>query len=132
LSLKSTLMKLRYARHTKDLSQIVSFYTEIVGLTISGSFQDHDGYSGVFLNTPKSAWELEFTQSERKTDHKSDPDDALVFYSKTLAEWVELKERLKNFGIDLASCPNPYWNEHGLSFLDPDGFSVIIAKPKIS
>lgn len=123
-------MKLRYARHTNGLSKISEFYQNVLELKVSGSFQDHNGYSGVFLTTPKSAWELEFTQNSRKTEHFSDPDDALVFYSETNEEWSRKREHLSQLGIALIDNPNPYWNKNGLCFLDPDGFTVIIARPR--
>ena len=41
--------KLRVARPTDQLEEVVRFYSAGVGLEILGSFQDHDGFDGVML-----------------------------------------------------------------------------------
>jgi hypothetical protein len=38
---------LRVARPTDNFDQVVRFYTEGLGLTVLGSFQDHDGFDGI-------------------------------------------------------------------------------------
>lgn len=42
-------MRLRVARHTERLDEVVAFYRDGIGLTEIGRFRDHDGYDGVFL-----------------------------------------------------------------------------------
>lgn len=41
---------LRVARPTDHLEQVVRFYTEGLGLTVVGSFEDHEGFDGVILS----------------------------------------------------------------------------------
>jgi len=45
-------MKFRVARHTDSLENIVTFYTNILGLQVLGDFKDHDNYNGVYLGFP--------------------------------------------------------------------------------
>src|SRR5262249_51982168 len=42
-------MQVRFTRHTSRLPQLMRFYRDRLGLREIGSFQDDDGYDGVFL-----------------------------------------------------------------------------------
>ena len=54
-------MQLRIARHTERLDELVRFYRDGIGLTEIGSFYDHKGYDGVFLEVPGTGAHLELT-----------------------------------------------------------------------
>lgn len=45
-------MEFRKVRHTDQLAKIRAFYTEVIGLEVLFSFDEHNGYSGVFLGKP--------------------------------------------------------------------------------
>jgi hypothetical protein len=45
-------MKVRIARHTDRLDEVVAFYRDLIGLRQTGEFQGHDGYDGAFLEMP--------------------------------------------------------------------------------
>jgi catechol 2,3-dioxygenase-like lactoylglutathione lyase family enzyme len=124
-------MKLRIARHTEDLQKMISFYTEHIGLEVLGSFQDHDGYDGVFIGSKENDWHLEFTRSKEAPHHDSDEDDLLVFYSKNDKEYDAIIERLSTQSTPQFLPKNPYWKTNASCYLDPDGFRVIIAKSKV-
>jgi YycE-like N-terminal domain len=53
--------QVRVARPTDQLDQVVSFYTEGLGLPELLRFDDHDGYAGVMLGLPGADYHLEFT-----------------------------------------------------------------------
>ncbi len=120
-------MKLRVARHTRDLEKIIHFYVDIVGLNNLGSFTDHDGYNGVFLGTDGQDWHLEFTTSNEEPVHQPDEDDMLVLYCKTELEKQELLQRFSNAGIKGINAKNPYWSKNADTFLDPDRFRIVIS-----
>jgi hypothetical protein len=122
-------MKFRVARHTHHLEPIIQFYTTVVGLEILGSFQNHEGYDGVFLGHPDENWHLEFTVSWQQPLHRPDEDDLLVFYPKGKAEFEAIHNRIQQMNIRLSTPQNPYWKKRGIMVLDPDGFGVIIAQP---
>ena len=124
-------MQLRIARDTNKIEEIKIFYTIILNLEILGEFQKHDGYDGVFIGKPTFDWHLEFTTTHEDVDHQFDEDDCLVFYPATQQEYDEIIERLELHQIELIKSKNPYWNENGISFLDPDGFVVIVSPLKI-
>lgn len=123
-------MTLRVARHTDDLERIKSFYIDILGFEVLGSFENHDSYDGIFIGKADSDWHLEFTQSDQKAKHISDEDDILVFYPKTISEYNLLINNLKEHNISSITSKNTYWNTNGKMFLDPDGFRIIISNLK--
>jgi catechol 2,3-dioxygenase-like lactoylglutathione lyase family enzyme len=123
-------MKFRVARHTDNLKEIIHFYNKFLGFAILGSFENHDNYNGVFLGLKNENWELEFTSSNEKPNHKTDEDDLIVFYTDTEDQFDEIISALRKENINPIKAKNSYWNRNGITVLDPDNFRVVIAKPR--
>lgn len=123
-------MTLRVARHTNNLKKIENFYINILGFERLGGFQNHNNYDGVFIGKPDSDWHFEFTQSETKANHKFDEDDIIVLYPDTITKYNRLLESLLENDIKKITAINPYWNENGQMFLDPDGYHIVISPLK--
>ena len=118
------------ARHTNDLQKIKSFYVDILGFELLGSFENHDNYDGIFIGKQNLGWHFEFTKSNEKANHISDEDDIIVLYPKTYLEYNRLIHIVEKNNIEIITSKNPYWNENGKMFLDPDGFRIIISNLK--
>lgn len=123
-------MNLRVARHTNDLQKIKSFYIDILGFELLGSFENHDKYDGIFIGKSNADWHFEFTKSDKEANHFSDADDIIVLYPKTIIEYNNLINSILNNNISTITSNNPYWNENGKMFLDPDDFRIIISNLK--
>ena len=123
-------MTFRFARHTNNLEQLKSFYTSVLGLELLGSFENHNGYDGIFLGKPNENWHLEFTKSNEVVSLNFNKDDILVFYPNSKLEYELIYEKLKHHSIKTIEAKNPYWNEHGIMFLDPDGYRIVISHLK--
>ncbi|WP_300564557.1 VOC family protein [Flavobacterium sp.] len=127
-------MHLRVARHTNDLEKIKSFYIDILGFELIGSFENHNNYDGIFIGKPNLDWHFEFTKSNEKANHISDEDDIIVLYPETISECNQLIDKLLNNNTSFIASKNPYWNDTEVSgakmFLDPDGFRIIISNLK--
>ncbi|HEX6461524.1 MAG TPA: VOC family protein [Thermoleophilaceae bacterium] len=111
------------ARHTERLDEVVGFYRDGLGLTEVGRFHDHAGYSGVFLEVPGTAAHLEFTTGGEHDAPRPHPESLLVLYLGDEAAVAEIAAKL---GAEPIAPANPYWAAHGLTFEDPDGFSVVL------
>jgi catechol 2,3-dioxygenase-like lactoylglutathione lyase family enzyme len=122
-------MKFRFARHTNQLEKLVDFYVQIMGLHQLGEFKDHAGYEGVFIGKSGADWHLEFTQTTEPAKHTFDEDDLLVFYLGSVA-YDHLTEQISRGEIVPVKAKNPYWEENGITLLDPDGFRIVISKIK--
>jgi hypothetical protein len=123
-------MTLRVARHTNDLKSIENFYVNILGFERLGGFQSHNNYDGVFIGKPNLDWHFEFTQSKDKANHTFDEDDIIVLYPETILEFNRLIINILNNTISIIASKNPYWNENGKIFVDPDGYRIIISSLK--
>lgn len=123
-------MRFRYARHSNDLNALRKFYTQVIGLDVIGSFENHNNYDGLFLGQKAKDWHLEFTVSSDKADHHPDPDDLLVFYLSSSEEIRAVLTNAKANNYEIVRPKNPYWQEHGHQLTDPDGFGVIITLSK--
>lgn len=116
-------MQLRVARHTQRLDELVRFYRDGLGLIEAGGFSDHDGYDGVFLEVPGTGAHLEFTAGGDDPGAVPHPESLLVFYLGDQAAVTAVAARL---GVEPVAAANPYWEEHGLTIPDPDGFRVVL------
>lgn len=123
-------MIFRYARHTNNLEALTFFYTEILGFTVLGSFENHDGYKGIFIGNPHENWHLEFTQTSEVVNHTFDEDDILVFYPKDKAVYAKLLHKLEKYSVSFIQPKNSYWTKNGKMFLDSDGYRIIISDLK--
>lgn len=123
-------MFLRIARHTNNLEKIEDFYVNILGFERLGGFQNHNNYDGVFIGKTGLDWHFEFTQSETKADHKFDEDDIIVLYPDTIRKYNMLLESLLENDIPRITAINPYWNENGQMFQDPDGYRIVVSPLK--
>lgn len=116
-------MQLRVARHTERLDELVRFYRDGLGLREVGGFHEHDGYDGVFLEVPSTGAHLELTAGGEHGAPAPHPESLLVFY---LGDEETVRAVSSRLAVDPVRAANPYWDEHGVTFEDPDGFRVVL------
>jgi catechol 2,3-dioxygenase-like lactoylglutathione lyase family enzyme len=118
---------LRVARPTDRLDQVVHFYTEGLGLQILYRFENHEGFDGVMVGIPGDAYHFEFTHQQGHTVGRAPSQDHLtVFYLPNQLEWQEAVARMKTAGYAPVKSYNPYWDNQGITFEDPDGYRVVL------
>jgi hypothetical protein len=116
-------MKLRVARHTDRLDEIVAFYRDCVGFPEIGRFQGHDGYDGVLLEIPGTCAHLEFTTGGGQHAADPHPESLLVLYVDGQEEFDAIADRLAEAAVSPA---NPYWQRNARAYTDPDGFQILL------
>jgi catechol 2,3-dioxygenase-like lactoylglutathione lyase family enzyme len=118
---------LRVARPTDDLAAVVAFYRDGLGLDVLAEFRDHDGFDGVMLGRRGAAYHLEFT---RRAGHPAGraptAENLLVFYLPEETAWRAAVDRLECAGHRPVAAVNPYWEKHGRTYEDPDGYRVVL------
>lgn len=124
-------MVLRVARHTNNLEIIENFYVNILGFEKLGGFQNHNNYNGSFIGKSELDWHFEFTQSDVKANHLFDEDDIIVLYPDTIKKYNNLLNNILDNNISIITAKNPYWNENGKMFLDPDGYRIVVSPLKV-
>jgi catechol 2,3-dioxygenase-like lactoylglutathione lyase family enzyme len=108
-----------------DLARSDEFYAGLLGLVPRGGFRDHDGYDGRFFALPGGG-ELELVAGPVDPAPGTE-EHLLVLYLRTLDEVRSIAATLTAAGVTAVTSPNPYWNRFGHTFLDPDGYRIVIA-----
>ena len=118
---------LRIARPTDHFEEVIRFYTEGLGLSVIGSFENHEGFDGVMLGTPGALHHLEFTQKRGHSAGRAPTqENLLVFYLQDRQEWLDANQRMSNAGYQSVPSFNPYWDRLGKTYEDPDGYRVVL------
>jgi ribosomal protein S18 acetylase RimI-like enzyme len=119
----------RVAHPVRDLNSSAAFYRDVLGLVPQGGFEGHDGYDGRFFALPGGG-QLELTTgpTERPTEpHPGTDEDLLVLYVDTPEAAQQAAAELESVGVPTVSPVNPYWDRWGRTFMDPDGYRVVVA-----
>jgi hypothetical protein len=118
---------LRIARPVSDLRRAAIMYCHGLNLTVLGSFVDHHGFDGVMLGMAGASYHFELTR------HRAHPiiprptaEDLAIFYLPSRREWSNTCSRMSRAGFVAASAFNPYWETHGRTFEDHDGYRVVL------
>jgi catechol 2,3-dioxygenase-like lactoylglutathione lyase family enzyme len=119
--------QLRVARPSRDLHAAQRFYTRALGFQVLATFTDHLGIDGVILGHQAWPYHLEFTRRrEQPIQPRPTDEDLLVFYLPEPSMWHEVVRRCHDVGALFVRSSNPYWNEHGVTLEDPDGYSIVL------
>ena len=123
----ATVAQVRFARPTRQLEAVVTFYRDGLGLEEIDRFEGHAGYDGVMLGLPGRQYHLEFTQHAGGDPCPAPSDDnLLVLYIPDAAQYQRLCERLVRLGNPPVEPVNPYWRGRSTTFEDPDGWRVVL------
>jgi catechol 2,3-dioxygenase-like lactoylglutathione lyase family enzyme len=120
-------MAVRVARPSRDLQAAAAFYRDLVGLPVLGSFDDHDGFSGLILGLPDASRQLELV-AVSDAGPAPTAEDQLVFYLGTTERVEQAAGRIRLAGHEPRVSPNPYWaNVGAVCFVDPDGYWLVLS-----
>lgn len=118
---------LRVARPTDDLEPVARMYVEGLGLSVLGEFRGHEGFDGIILGRRDLGYQLEFTQQAGHASGRAPTkDNLLVFYHPDRVDWEAACVRMEEAGFMPVASWNPYWDDQGRTFEDPDGYRVVI------
>ena len=123
----TTGLTLRVARPTDHLSAITTMYARGLSLTVLAEFLDHDGFDGVILGRPGDRYHIEFTARPGQHVGRAPTEEhLLVFYVPDRDEWEAGCARLIAAGFRCVPSANPYWDVHGRTFEDLEGYRVVL------
>jgi catechol 2,3-dioxygenase-like lactoylglutathione lyase family enzyme len=121
-----TMLKLRVARPTDNIDALIPFYRDGLGLDVLCRFKDHEGFDGVMLGLAGAPYHFEFTRSHSHTAGRAPTaDNLLIFYVPDVEEWRTAVDRMQSAGFMAVPAFNPYWEQRGRTFEDPDGYRVV-------
>jgi catechol 2,3-dioxygenase-like lactoylglutathione lyase family enzyme len=118
---------LRIARPTRDIDRAIEFWTVGVGLELLGrQREDHGTLEELaFIGRRGGTWHLEIVR-DTAVDPTPTDEDILVLYAGGPVD-DELVRRIEAAGGRRVPARNPYWNENGVTFVDPDGYWLVLA-----
>ncbi|HAZ54383.1 MAG TPA: prolyl endopeptidase [Franconibacter helveticus] len=120
-------MHMRIARPVASPETTFQLYARGLGFERLGAFTDHDGFSGIMMGHAGLPWHIELTAC---LHHPVKPapteEDLLVLYYPDAAQWRQVCTELEESGFRAVSAFNPYWDKNGKTFVDPDGYRLVI------
>lgn len=123
------VVAIRIGRPTEKMDENRRFYVEGLRLKVLGEFQDHEGFSGLFVGLPNQAIHLEFTSQKHGSPGAApSKDNNLVLYMQDREQIAQVAKRLAEMGFKAVKAENPYWNSVGaVTVPDPDGWNVVLS-----
>ena len=118
---------LRIARPTHDMDVAIRFWVEGLGMSLQGRQPgDHGTLEELaFLVWPDGAWHLEIVRDPEVVPAPTE-EDLLVLYLEGPVD-EELIARIERAGGARVAARNPYWDEHGVTLADPDGYLLVLS-----
>jgi prolyl oligopeptidase len=118
---------MRVARPTDRLAGITAMYVKGLGVSVLAEFTDHDGFDGVILGHPVDQYHIEFTSQKGHTVGRAPTKDhLLVLYVPDRETWEGACARMVDAGFLPVASYNPYWDAHGRTYEDLDGYRVVL------
>lgn len=118
---------LRIARPVTHLNKSCEMYCRGLNLKKIGSFENHSGFSGYMLGRADIPWHLEFTVClEHPISPAASAEDLLVLYIPDNIEWQTVCDSMIEAGFSSIPAFNSYWDNHGRTFIDHDGYRTVI------
>lgn len=118
---------LRVARPTDNLDALLPFYIDGLGFEILYRFGGHDEFDGFMAGHRGYPYHLEFThQRGHKVGRAPSQDHLLAFYLPEVSDHQAALARMVAAGFTPVKSYNPFWDEGGATFEDPDGYRVVL------
>lgn len=119
---------LRIARPSNNLNQVALMYQQGFNFEVLSRFENHDGFDGIILGHPHSAYHLEFTHHRGTiVDNAPTQDNLLIWYVPSITNNQYLTDKLLNAGFIHVKSYNPYWDLNGKTFEDCDGYRIVLS-----
>src|SRR5690242_494911 len=118
---------LRIARPTDDLDALLPFYIDGLGFEMMYRFGGHAAFDGFMAGYPGHPFHLEFTHHRgHMVGRAPSQDHLLVFYLPGASDYEAALARMAAAGFAPVRSYNPYWDDGGATFEDPDGYRVVL------
>ncbi|MGD0593524.1 MAG: VOC family protein [Acidimicrobiales bacterium] len=123
------LSPLRIARPSRDLEAAERFWVQGLGLEVlyrTGP-DPRGGQALLMVGWPAASWHLELVgDPDGETPPSPTEEDLLVLYLGGTIEEDTLA-RLRDAGGVIIPARNPYWDQWGVTIIDPDGYRLVLS-----
>lgn len=129
MTLLTAAQPIRIARPSRSLAAAEAFWVDGVGLDVlwrTGP-EAEGGHALLMVGLRGAGWHLELVADAASLDaHPPGEEDLLVVYRGERLTDEEIA-RLTRVGGQRVPARNPYWDEHGVTILDPDGYRLVLS-----
>ncbi len=118
----------RVARPSLDLAAAERFYVDGLGLTVLWRTTERaSGEHDLLMVGPTGgAWHFELTHDpDQPLEPTPTVDDLFVIYLGRPVDEAQIDRLLAAGGVRVPAH-NPYWDEHGVTIADPDGYRLVL------
>lgn len=122
---------LRLARPSRDLTAAEKFWVQGLGLDVlwrSGPGDDVEGgHALLMVGWPQARWHLELVDDAdaAATSQQTEEDLLVLYLGEPIA--ADMEQRLLQAGGRRVPARNPYWQQWGTTFVDPDGYRLVLS-----
>ena len=118
---------LRLARPTRELTAAERFWTQGLGLHVLWrSDPADDDHQLLALGWPTAPWHLELVHDPAVVPAPTQ-EDLLVLYLDG-GDPAATVAQLERVGGVRVPSRNPYWDQHGTTVQDPDGYRLVLSR----
>jgi len=114
---------LRIARPSRDLAAAERFWVDGVGLEVL--YRATEGHRLLMVGWQNGGWHLELVEDSDLEPRPTEEDLLVLYLGQPPAD--ELLARLSSSGGREVPARNPYWDEWGVTFQDPDGYRLVLS-----
>lgn len=114
---------LRIARPSRDLAAAERFWVSGLGLDVL--YRVTEGHRLLMLGWPTAGWHLELVEDPAVLPQPTEEDLLVLYLGEPTAEG--LLQRLLSSGAQRVVARNPYWEQWGITFEDPDGYRLVLS-----
>jgi catechol 2,3-dioxygenase-like lactoylglutathione lyase family enzyme len=119
----------RIARPSRDLRAAERFWVNGLGLEVLCRLDDsaEGGHALLMVGWRGAAWHLELVgDPDGETPPAATEEDLLVLYLDGPPDEAVIT-RLIEAGGTRVPARNPYWDESGVTIVDPDGYRLVVS-----
>ena len=126
----AAIQHLRIARPTLDLDRAERFWTQGVGMSTLYRSRRADPENLTMVGFPGAGWHIELTHDPASpvTPHSTVEDLVVIYLDGEVP--AALIDRIREHGGNVVQHPNPYWNEWGVTFVDPDSYHLVLSRER--
>jgi catechol 2,3-dioxygenase-like lactoylglutathione lyase family enzyme len=113
-----------HARFVSDLRASLAFYVDLAGFPLLAIFPSPDEPAGAILRLSEGC-ALELLQQQPST--RSHPSlDHVILHMSGVEAGEAIVRRFEDRGVMPVPPVNPFWQDRGRAFADPDGAQLVI------
>jgi catechol 2,3-dioxygenase-like lactoylglutathione lyase family enzyme len=116
-----------FTRPTRDMARLLRFYRDLLGLPVLYQFGDEADPGGAMLGLPGASHHIELLAVTDGACAPPSKHNIMVLHIPDRAERDAIADRLRAAGHVETRPANPWWNERGITFDDPDGWPVVLS-----